>query len=236
MVVEMEPINGSFLGLPLDKLYRLERKERHKDWPIIKAILDKYYKENSPELERVIESLLKLMELEISPKVIKDEEVNTYFETFKHVDNKFSRINKLIETLPKEEKKELYLSYSDDLITKLKKEVIPAINNHLLKKEEWDYNDPLIVPYLNQLLSLIIELRDAIRKAKGNHVDDMTLTFSVLVGFYSVVLYGYVRGKLIPDITSKRYAELVARVGPVVPKISEKTRNLQAEMSSVPIV
>lgn len=236
MIAEMEPINGSFFGLPLDKLYRLEMKERHKEWPIVKGILDKYYRENSPELERVIESLLKLMELEISPKVIKDEEVKTYFETFKQVDNKFGKINKLIENLSKEEKKELYLSYSEDLITKLKKKVIPAINNHVLRKEEWDYNDPLIVPYLNQLLSLIIELRDTIRKAKGNQVDNITLTFSVLVGFYSIVLYGYVRGKLVPDITTKRYAELVARVGPVIPKVNEKTRSLQAEMSSVPIV
>jgi hypothetical protein len=214
----------------------MKQKPRHKDYVIVKRVMNKYYEENSPEFERVIELLLKQMELEISPNNIKEEEVKAYFDTFKQVDNKFGKINKLIDTLPKDQKKSLYLSYADDLIKALKNRVIPAIESRVSKKPEWNYNDPLIVAYLEQLLALIAVLRNSISKAREEKIDTITVTFSVLVWVYSLVLYGYLKEKLPPEITSRRYAELVVLVGPLSVKVSDNLEKIQSEFSLIPIV
>ncbi len=234
--MSIDHIDGLFFGIPLQNLYSLKRKEHQKEWVTVKSILDKYYKENSPEIEKVIDALLRLMELEIFPNKVKEEEIKAFFQSLNEVDSKFGKINKLIDTLPKAAKKDLYLSYSEDLINSLKKRVIPAIRNEIRRKDAWNENDPLILPYLNRLFALIINLRNEIMTSKEPKIDSITKISSFMIGFYSTVLYGYLNGKLIPEVTSMRYAELILAIGPPNVRASVNVQNLLDEITSIPIV
>jgi len=74
MVSEIIGIDGDFLGLPINGLKTLERGKHRKKWITSKSILDNYFKENSKDLEKLVNALLDLMEVEIAPEKVREEQ------------------------------------------------------------------------------------------------------------------------------------------------------------------
>lgn len=235
MASEVRGIDGNFLGLPISRLNTLGRREHRKEWITTKSILDKYYRENSADLKKLIETLLDLMEIEIAPEKVREGQIKKYYDRLKDADKKFGWVTKFLESVPSGDKRKLYLSYTADIFDKLKKNIIPIMEASLSKKEEWDRNDPLILPYLHEYLNLVIKLKREISDATPEKVGSVTHKASFLIGFYSIVLYGYVMGRLSFDITSKRYSELVLLVGPVRFNVSESIASALQTFSNLPI-
>lgn len=235
MVSEIRGIDGNFLGLPINGLRTLERREHRKEWITAKSILDKYFRENSTDLEKVVDTLLGLMEVEIAPEKVREGQIKEYYDKLKDADRKFGWITKFLGSVPARDKKELYLSYTTDIFNKLKKRIIPTVETNLHNKEEWDRNDPLILPYLHEYLHMVVKLKREISDAPPGRVDAVTERASFLIGFYSIVLYGYVRGRLSFLVTSKRYSELVLLSGPVRLNVSENISKALETFSSLPI-
>lgn len=227
-------IGIDFIGLPL----RLVAKEgRHKDKRVIyaKMIIDEYAKENSSISDRVLDIILKLMELNLSLTEINEKDVSSYMEELKEINNKFKWVNKYLETLDAAEKKNLYLSYFDDLIIQVRRKLLKNFSTYVNNKEEWDLNDPLIVSYLSMFYELLIDIRSKLEESKASDIAIQVNLYSLIIAIYSSIVYGYVKNKLNPEVMRNRYSELAYSYSKYSMNQSNFSKKIIDQIKSIPI-
>jgi len=112
MVSEIIGIDGDFLGLPINGLKTLARRKQRKKLITTKSMLDNYFKENSKDVEKLVNPLLDLMEVEIAPEKVREEQIKEYYDKLKDIYKKFGWITKFLKPVNAYDKKEFYLSYT----------------------------------------------------------------------------------------------------------------------------
>lgn len=207
MAIDITFKNDIALVFPLKELERSLQKKHSSQGPLVEKLIDEFVTENGPGYFKLTDLLLKMMEADLNIYEFTKDDIEDLKSQINNLDKKFGYIDKIMDRMPKRERRDLWLDRYNNIMTLLSKKT-SLVHDFLISKQDPNEVDILFFSYYLNFVRLTGNLTQKIKEADEENFEKILPVINIVMLLYAPLLVGYTNQRLKKEVLIERLSEL----------------------------